>query len=143
MQFALFFNGEATSRAMTPAGAGVAERAKGTVWALYNRVMLLWHSCLRMRVDATLSYPEKAQFAMASWHELDAIERALNAHTCDLEKSFMFQGREIIFKCVFRSIDRSCGLWVGSDGSRLPSARMVISYEYQKFIPDVTTYVSF
>lgn len=71
---------------------------KETVWALYNRVTLLWHSCLRMRANAMLSEPEKAQFAMAAWLELDGIERALNAHTCDLEKSFMFQGREIIFK---------------------------------------------
>ena len=116
VQFALFFNGEATSRALTLGGAGVAERAKDTVWALYNRVMLLWHSCLRMRVNPTLAYSEKAQFAMAAWHELDAIERALNAHTCDLEKSFMFQGREIIFKCVYRSIDRvGCGVLIGAD----------------------------
>jgi hypothetical protein len=51
-----------------------------------------------MRGDATLPYAEKAQFAVGAWLELDAIERALDGHTCDLEKSFMFQGREVIFK---------------------------------------------
>jgi hypothetical protein len=91
-----------------------ARTAKDTIWALYNRVMLLWHACLRLRVDNQLAYADKAQFAMAAWFELDSVEAALNAHTCNLERAFMFQGREIIF-----------------------NARMVITYEYQKFIPDV------
>jgi hypothetical protein len=99
-QFALFFNGEATCRAVGERKAG---ESKETVWALYNRLMLLWHSCLRTRVDNTLSYPDKAQFAMAAWLELDAIEEALDSHTCELERAFMFQGREVIFKYVERS----------------------------------------
>ena len=68
------------------------------MWALYTRVMLIWHSCLRMRADAMLSHPEKAQFAVAAWVELDNIEEALNRHVCDMERSFVYQGREVLFK---------------------------------------------
>jgi hypothetical protein len=52
-------------------------------------------------VDTKLSYPDKAQFAMAAWLELDAIQEALEAHTCGLERAFLYQGREVIFKYVF------------------------------------------
>jgi hypothetical protein len=76
--------------------------------------MLLWHGCLRLRVDSTLPQAEKAQFAMAAWLELDAIEAALDAHTCGVERAYLFQGREVVF-----------------------NTRMAISYEYQKFMPDV------
>jgi hypothetical protein len=93
-----------------------SQAGKETVWALYNRLMLLWHSCLRLRVDASLAYADKAQLAMAAWLELDAIEAELDTHTCGTERAFMFQGREIIF-----------------------NTRMVISYEYQKFIPEAMT----
>jgi hypothetical protein len=91
-----------------------ARVAKDTVWALYNRVMLLWHGCLRLRMDGALPHADKAQFAMAAWLELDAIEAALDGHTCGVERAYLFQGREVVF-----------------------NTRMAISYEYQKFIPDV------
>ena len=35
--------------------------SKETVWALYMRTMLLWHSCVRMRWDANRTDAEKAQ----------------------------------------------------------------------------------
>jgi hypothetical protein len=85
-------------------------------------------------MDTKLSYPDKAQFAMAAWLELDAIQEALEAHTCGLERAFLYQGREVIFKYAFPSPRlESKGL------TSRPSTRMVISYEYQKFMPSVMT----
>jgi hypothetical protein len=71
---------------------------KETVWALYDRSMLLWHSCVRMRQDRVATEAEKAHFAIAAWLEADVIEAALDKHTCNLERAFIFQGREYLFK---------------------------------------------
>ena len=71
---------------------------KESVWALYMRTMLLWHGCLRMRWDASRPDPEKAQFAVQAWLETDKIEKALDSHTCGIERAFLFQGREFLFK---------------------------------------------
>ncbi|OCH85582.1 hypothetical protein OBBRIDRAFT_858538 [Obba rivulosa] len=88
---------------------------KESVWALYMRTMQLWHTCVRMRGDASMSDADKAQFAVATWLELDGIEEALGRHNCSVERAFLFQGREYIF-----------------------NTRMCISYEYQRYIPQVT-----
>lgn len=80
-----------------------------TVWALYARAMLLWHACLRIR---DVSAQERAVFAQAVWLEAGAIERALDAHTCQLERAFLFQGREYLF-----------------------NARMYVSNEFRRFVP--------
>ena len=86
------------------------------VWTLYLRSMLLLHHCVLKRADRSLSDGQRAQFAMQAWVEIDAIEDALNKHTCGLEKSFGFQAREMLF-----------------------SSRMCISHEFQRYIPQVTT----
>lgn len=41
-----------------------------------------------------------AQFAVKAWLEADRLEVALNKHTCAIERAFLFQAREYIFKCV-------------------------------------------
>ena len=73
-----------------------------TVWALYARTMLLWHACVRMRArgaaGAGAGDAEKARFAVQAWLEVDRIESALNRHTCGIERAFLFQGREYLFK---------------------------------------------
>lgn len=51
-----------------------------------------------MRHDTQATETEKARFATAAWLEVDALEEALNAHTCGLERAFLFQGREYLFK---------------------------------------------
>jgi hypothetical protein len=71
---------------------------KNTVWALYLRAMLLWNVCVRMRQDASISHFDKRDFAMRAWIETEAIEEALQWHTCSVEKAFVFHGREILFK---------------------------------------------
>ncbi|KAJ6621869.1 hypothetical protein B0H10DRAFT_2016158 [Mycena sp. CBHHK59/15] len=73
--YALLFSGEAV---VTSPSAS----AKDTIWALYDR--------------STVA--EKGQFAIKAWHEADTIEDALNRHTCTIERAFIFQGREYIFK---------------------------------------------
>lgn len=72
--------------------------SKDSVWALYMRAMLMWNSCSRMRSEPDSSDADKAQFALTAWAEIDAIEEALGRHTCGIERSFLFQGRELLFK---------------------------------------------
>jgi hypothetical protein len=71
---------------------------KDSIWALNYRTMLLWLACVRMRHDFQATDSEKADFGMAAWLEVDALEEALNNHTCGLERAFLFQGREYLFK---------------------------------------------
>jgi hypothetical protein len=87
---------------------------KDTVWALYLRAMLLWNACLRARRDATVSDHDRTEFAMRTWMETEAIEKALQQHTCGIERAFMYHGREFLF-----------------------NTRMCISYEFQRFVPHV------
>ncbi|KAF5330254.1 hypothetical protein D9758_014443 [Tetrapyrgos nigripes] len=104
--FSLLFSGESIVRSPSLAGS------KDTVWALYDRSFLLWHFCVRMRNNHSATDDEKAQFAVRAWLETEEIEQALNKHTCDIERSFIFQGREYLF-----------------------NTRMCITYEYQRYIP--------
>lgn len=85
--FALQWSGEALA-----GGPG-----RRSVWALYDRAALLWSDCVRQR-DIQKTDAEKAEVAMRTWLETEEIEEALNQHTCDIEKSFMFIGRETLFK---------------------------------------------
>ncbi|KAL7279934.1 hypothetical protein ACG7TL_006345 [Trametes sanguinea] len=97
--YALLFPGESLTYAD---GAGdlsaITPPDKDSVWALYIRAMLMWNSCIRMRGDPSLPDSEKANFAMSAWKEIDAIEEALKRHSCGIERSFLFQGRELLFK---------------------------------------------
>ena len=110
-------------------------KSKETVWALYMRTMLLWHSCVRMRWDSNrIADTEKAQFAVTAWLEIDRIEKALDGHTCGVERAFLFQGREYLFKSVIR-------LYTLRLADNRCSSRMCISFEFQRYIPAVTAYV--
>ncbi|EJC99066.1 uncharacterized protein FOMMEDRAFT_95074, partial [Fomitiporia mediterranea MF3/22] len=80
-----------------------------TVWALYARAILLWHACLRIR---NVSDRERAVFAQSVWLEADAIENALDGHTCNTERAFLYHGREYLF-----------------------NARMYVSSEFRRFVP--------
>jgi hypothetical protein len=51
-----------------------------------------------MRADPAVSDATKAQFATKAWLEADALEVALNKHTCSIERAFIYQAREYIFK---------------------------------------------
>jgi hypothetical protein len=71
---------------------------KNTVWALYLRAMLLWNRCVRMRHDTGIRDSDRRDFAMRAWIETEAIEKALQWHTCRVEGAYMYHGREILFK---------------------------------------------
>jgi hypothetical protein len=71
---------------------------KDTVWALIHRTMLLWHSCLQIRRTPNANEAEMARFGVNAWLEADALEQAFDSHTCGLERTFLFQGREYLFK---------------------------------------------
>ncbi|KAH7911716.1 hypothetical protein BJ138DRAFT_1006003 [Hygrophoropsis aurantiaca] len=108
--FSILFPGEAISRSMI----GIPS-AKDTIWSLIYRTMLLWHSCLGMRYDPSATEAERARFGVNAWLEADRLEKALDAHTCSMERTFLFQGREFLF-----------------------NVRMCISHEFQRYIPLAT-----
>jgi len=110
---------------------------KNTVWALYLRAMLLWNGCVRMRHDAGMNDNNRRDFAMRAWIETEAIERALQRHTCRVEGSFMYHGRELLFKYVERSPIAPVHVQPQTDFGTDNSTRMCISYEFQRFIPHV------
>ncbi len=93
IQYALLLYGE--SIAISP---NLSTSSKDTVWALQDRCFLLWHACIRMRTDRAVNDGDKAQFATKAWLEADALEAALNKHTCSIERAFIFQAREYLFK---------------------------------------------
>ncbi|CDO71478.1 hypothetical protein BN946_scf184909.g72 [Trametes cinnabarina] len=102
--YALLFPGESLTYAdATGDSAAVMPPDKDSVWALYIRAMLMWNSCIRIRGDPSLPDSEKADFAMTAWKEIDAIEDALKRHSCGIERSFLFQGRELLFKYVIKT----------------------------------------
>ncbi len=63
------------------------------IWTLLLRAMLLLHLCARKRADLSLCDSDRATFAMQAWLEIDAIDNALNLHTCNLEGDLGFQAR--------------------------------------------------
>lgn len=89
-----------------------------------------------MRNDTRATDVEKAQFAVKAWLEADALESALNKHTCGIERAFIFQAREYIFKYASSFLFPSSLQLIA-----ICSTRMCISYEFQRYIPLVTASV--
>ncbi|KAI9066862.1 hypothetical protein FKP32DRAFT_1673551 [Trametes sanguinea] len=118
--YALLFPGEN----LAPPGSLSIASSKDSVWALYMRALLLWHSCLRMRCDMSLCDADRAQYAMRAWLEIDRIEGMLDRHSCIVETGFVVQVREILFNVLSASVD---------------STRMCVSHEFQRYIPEATT----
>lgn len=110
--YALLFSGESVARSPF---SFISCSSKDTIWALHDRCFLLWHACIHTRLDTRATDSEKANFGVKAWLEADALELALNKHTCTIERAFIFQAREYIF-----------------------NIRMCISYEFQRFIPLAT-----
>ncbi|KAI0822889.1 hypothetical protein BC628DRAFT_1326213 [Trametes gibbosa] len=110
--YALLFPGESVA----PLGSTSIAASKDSVWALYIRTLLLWHSALRLRADIRISSADRAQSAMSAWLEVDNIEETLDRHSCAVETGFLAQVREILF-----------------------NTRMCVSHEFQRYIPEATT----
>ncbi|KAI0655927.1 hypothetical protein C8Q70DRAFT_1057127 [Cubamyces menziesii] len=95
--------------------AGVLMEADD-VWSLTLRLMLLFHSSVRMRVNPTLPSLQRAEFAVRTWLKIDDIERRMQRHTCDMLSHYGFHSVELLL-----------------------SLRVCVSYEFQRFVPQVTT----
>ncbi|PIL34193.1 transcription factor [Ganoderma sinense ZZ0214-1] len=108
-KFALLFPSEVLART----GRMVQ---RDDIWTLNYRTMLLLHVIMRTRENRGLSLAERAQLSVQAWIEIDDIEQRLNYHTCDMDSVFGFQARELLF-----------------------AMRMLTSYEFQRYIPQVTT----
>lgn len=61
--------------------------------------MLIWLSCLPQR-DGSWSSEERAEFAINAWHEIRAVQFALDSHHCNLDTAIMYVTREYLYKCV-------------------------------------------
>ncbi|KDQ25577.1 hypothetical protein PLEOSDRAFT_1044583 [Pleurotus ostreatus PC15] len=119
-KYAILFNGECYTRSPTFIGSpSPSPSPKDTIWALHDRLYLLWHSCMRARTITTTSNEQKAQFAISAWMEADSLEQALSRHTCNLERAYIYQGREYLF-----------------------NIRMYVSHEFSRHIPLVTSGVT-
>ena len=91
LQYALLFPGEELSRwAKAPV-------LQNNVWNLCLRAMILWNTSVRRRSDVTIGPMERAEYALNAWLEADAIETALDQHTCNLEGGMLMQAREFLF----------------------------------------------
>ena len=128
-KYANFFSGEviADNLDLSPSSS-----PKDTTWALQDRAILLWLSCVRMRNDPGTTDFEKAQFAVTTWLEADAIESILNNHTCGLERAFLFYAREYLFMSVIFPAP-ACAVFM------VYSTRMCASQEFQRHSPLVSS----
>ena len=135
-QFAVLLPAESLAQ------AGVAMEADD-VWTLSLRTMLLFHVATRVREDPALGAAERAQRAIQAWLEIDDLERRLARHTCEFDSSFGFQAQEMLFGCVARDPSPPsvrCGS-VGLTGGDRCRLRMITSYDFQLFIPQISTCV--
>jgi len=70
---------------------------KESIWALYCRSMLLWNFCHRYQtIDQQADTNEHAHEAIV---ETQAIENALDAHTCNIDIELMHYCKEYIHRC--------------------------------------------
>lgn len=51
-----------------------------------------------MRGEVNFSDPVKANYAMTAWMESCELDDLLDKHTCDMERAFIFIGREFLYK---------------------------------------------
>ncbi|KAI1791304.1 hypothetical protein LXA43DRAFT_945720 [Ganoderma leucocontextum] len=107
-KFSLLFPSEVLANTGRPVEAD-------DIWTLNYRTTLLMHVCTRTRENPHLSLADRAQLSVQAWMEIEDIEQRLGRHTCDLDRSFGFQATEMLF-----------------------AMRMLTSYEFQRFIPQVT-----
>ncbi|TBU46253.1 hypothetical protein BD309DRAFT_858521 [Dichomitus squalens] len=108
--YAVLFPGEELGR------LGMAPVRQNNVWNLCLRAMILWNTSVRRRSDPDIGPMERAEYALNAWLEADAIEAALDQHTCNLEGGMLFQAREFLF-----------------------TTRMFISHEFRMYAPLVTS----
>ena len=94
-QLALLLPGEA----LGPAEGVAPPTWEMSIQNLCVRAMVLWHSSVRSR---SASAAERSRFAAYAWLEADAIEGALDSHTCPLraEKCQSEAARDCLYRWV-------------------------------------------
>ncbi|KAI0334960.1 hypothetical protein GY45DRAFT_1317405 [Cubamyces sp. BRFM 1775] len=70
------------------------------VWSLTLRLMLLFHSSVRMRVNPAFTNMQRAEFTVRTWLEIDDIERRMRRHTCGMLSHYGFHSAELLLRCV-------------------------------------------
>jgi hypothetical protein len=60
--------------------------------------MMLWNGCIGIREEVNVSDPVKAKYAIATWMESCELDDLLDKHTCDMERAYIFIGREFLYK---------------------------------------------
>ena len=83
---------------LLPGEIAVGPRARDAVWNIYFRAMVLWNGCVGMRGEANVSDSVQAKYAMTTWMESCELDDLLDKHTCDIERAFIFIGREYLYK---------------------------------------------
>jgi hypothetical protein len=61
-------------------------------------------------VHPGISDSELAAFTMKAWLQVQEIENALERHTCNIERAFLFQGREYLSRSVILTCPSHCKL---------------------------------
>jgi len=92
----LLFPAEVIDRVLPIYRAHDSLSPKESVWALYCRSMLLWNFCNRFRSPS--QEEDTAEQAHEAFLEAQAIEDALNLHTCNLDTTLIYTCREYIHK---------------------------------------------
>jgi len=92
--FLLLFPAEVIDRVSPAYRAHDSLSPKESVWGLYCRSMLLWNFCNRFRSPS--QDEDRAEQAHEAFIEAQAIEDALNVHTCNLDTTLIYTCREYI-----------------------------------------------
>ncbi|KIK99397.1 hypothetical protein PAXRUDRAFT_822813 [Paxillus rubicundulus Ve08.2h10] len=92
--FRLLFPGEVSERG---SNQHKSPSPKDSIWALYCRSMLLWNFCTTRLRKNTFSSAETSELALESWRETQAIQDALDAHTCNLDVTLLYMCREYVY----------------------------------------------
>ncbi|KAI0769420.1 hypothetical protein BD413DRAFT_477518 [Trametes elegans] len=95
-KYVLLFPGEAYER-MPGHEQASGQSPKESVWALYCRSMLLWNGCVYMQRDESLTTDQRANLAIAVFHETRAIQDALDTHHCNLDTGLIYVCREYLY----------------------------------------------
>ncbi|KIY48096.1 hypothetical protein FISHEDRAFT_43987, partial [Fistulina hepatica ATCC 64428] len=102
--YAILFPGEALEPPPTVSSESSSDNARisprESIWALYCRSMLLWNFCNRVPKEG-FDHEQKAEIAQEAWNEVQAIEDALDCHTCNLDTTLIYMTREYIINADF------------------------------------------
>ena len=97
------------------------ESGKSTIWALFNRVTLLWHYINRVKRTGNLSPAGKLSLASEIWREADRIEKAMFSVEMDGGRSMKWQATDWLLNLRLLATDnfRMLPQMFGGDGKKM------------------------